>query len=492
MSLRPGWMTLGLLGVLALGSFARGEDETPEEFLKSQGLRKVNQSFVLADEAALTKKFRELDGLRKKAADAQQKALAAESKVEEKKKLMLDYAEKRRALRMQIEAAKSVDAKNRLINMSNELVDRSMILEKSDKEEKEASSARAAAVGASEQYIELLLKLRKQYDKLDEQYDKLAEDEKVQQAIEAINQESEKTFKLGPTGSFATLDRSLKKLEGNVLSETISLRRGDGNLWHVTVVFNGKSSQDMAIDTGASIISLPSKTAEAAGLKPSSQDPTINISLADGRVVEAKQVFAPSVRIGKFTVEHVECAVMPADLPNAQPLLGLSFLRHFSFKIDSDKGKLNMCKIETPDKTAHRIAGKGGSREKAGGSRDKKTAKNKEEKEPESPETEREPAQKQDPAQKLVALLKTGDQPLPGGFSIQSPAGELKFIPSRQETGEDLTKQFGQPDEIVKLPLKRQEGNEQKDFPCKLWTWGKIRVVIGPDNKSLFYAVPKE
>ncbi len=488
MSLRPGWIALGFLGVFVLSSFAPGKDETPEELLKSQGLRKVNQSYVLADEATLTKKFRELDGLRKKAADAQQKAVAAENKVEEKKKVMLDYAEKRRVLRIQIEAAKSVDAKNRLINMSNELVDRSVILEKSDKEEKEATSARAAAVAASEQYIELLLKLRKQYDKLDEQYDQLAEDEKVQQAIEAINQESEKTFKLGPTGSFAALDRSLKKLEGNVLSETISLRRGDGNLWHVTVVFNGKSSHDMAIDTGASIISLPNKVAEAAGLKPSSQDPTINISLADGRVVQAKQVFAPSVRVGKFTVEHVECAVMPADMPNAQPLLGLSFLKHFSFKIDSEKGKLNMCKIETPDKTARRMAGKPGLREKAGGSRDTKTTKE----EKEEPEAEKEPAKKLDPAEKLVSLLKTGDQPLPGGFSVQSPAGEIKFIPSRQETSEDLTKQFGQPDEIIKLPLKRQEGNEQKEFPCKLWTWGKIRVVIGPDNKSLFYAVPKE
>ena len=485
MSFRQGCITLSVLGVFAFSSFALGKDQSPEEYLKTQGLRKVNQSFVLTDEATLTKKFRELDGLLKKASDAKQKAVAAENKVEEKKKVMLDYAEKRRMLRVQIEAAKSIDAKNRLINLSNELVDRSVILEKSDKEEKEATSARAAAIAASEQYIELLLKLRKQYDRLDEQYDKLAEDEKVQQAIEEINQESEKTFKLGPTGSFASLDRSLKKLESNVLSETISLRRGDGDLWHVTVVFNGKSSQDMAIDTGASIISLPSKVAEAAGLKPSSQDPTIRVSLADGRVIEAKQVFAPSVRVGKFTVKHVECAVMPADLPNAQPLLGLSFLKHFSFKIDSSKGKLNMCKIETPDKTARRVAGKPSLREKTGGSRDSKATK-------EEPEAEKEPAPKLDPAQRLVELLKTGDQPLPGGFSVQSPAGEIKFVPARQESSEDLTKQFGQPDEIIKLPLKRKEGNEEKEFPCKLWTWGKVRVVIGPENKSLFYAVTKE
>jgi hypothetical protein len=209
------------------------------------------------------------------------------------------------------------------------------------------------------------------------------------------------------------------------------------------------------------------------------------MSLADGSIVEAKQVFAPSVRVGKFTIEHVECAVMPADLPKAESLLGLSFLKHFTFKIDSDKGKLVMCKIDQPEKTGRRMAGRSGSGEKAGASRDRKPR-------ADQPATEKEPAPKLDPAQQLVELLKTGDQPLPGGFTLHAPAGEIQFVPSKQESVEDLTKQFGQPDEIIKLPLTRKEGGEEKEVLCKLWSWGKVRVVVGGEGKTLFYAVAKE
>jgi predicted aspartyl protease len=50
--------------------------------------------------------------------------------------------------------------------------------------------------------------------------------------------------------------------------------------------------------------------------------------------------------VGRFEVDSVECAVMPPNLPNAAAILGMSFLRHFSFKIDSDTGLLTMSKVE--------------------------------------------------------------------------------------------------------------------------------------------------
>ena len=37
---------------------------------------------------------------------------------------------------------------------------------------------------------------------------------------------------------------------------------------------------------------------------------------------------------------------MPADCPDAASVLGQSFLRHFSYKIDSVKGKLTITQIE--------------------------------------------------------------------------------------------------------------------------------------------------
>jgi clan AA aspartic protease (TIGR02281 family) len=337
------------------------EGPAADDAMKARGLRRIDQVLVLSDETTVIKKFREIDALRKKVTASQQAAAAAEKKVDDKRMLLIDYAEKRRMLRAQMDNITSVKAHNRLVGMLNELVDRTIILEKSDKEEKDAAAARAAATTIAEQYIELLLQVRRQYDEVEAEYQRLADDSEMQRAIDELGQKSSKPCKLGPTNSFTRLDNTLKKLEAGVLSETIVLRRGDGNLWHVTATFNGKHAQDMAIDTGASIVSLPYQVAKDAGLAPSAQDPTVQMGMADGRVIEAKLVVAPSVRVGKFQVERVECAVLPENMPHAEPLLGLSFLKHFTFKIDSANGKLAIAKIDEMENRSQRPANRGAS-----------------------------------------------------------------------------------------------------------------------------------
>jgi aspartyl protease family protein len=345
---------LGVWAAVAIARPAGGDETSPQELLKDKGLNKLNQYFALADESDLTRKFRELDALGKKSADAQKRAYFAGKKVEEKKQLILTYLKQRHELRVQYDKGGPIALHNKLVSAMNELGDRIEVLEKSDQEEKDAKTSRAAASQASEQYVEVLLKLRKQCDQIGEKYEQIAADPAVQKAIEDFNKENSTEMKLGPTGSFALLERNLKRLEGKVITETITLRAGAGNLWYGTVTLNGKHAQEFAIDTGASIIALPYEVAAKAGMTPSENDPTVQLTLADGHVVPGKEVFADSVRLGKFTVEHVRCAVLPANLPHADALLGLSFFEHFSYKIDSAKGKLTMAQIEQPPQPAVR------------------------------------------------------------------------------------------------------------------------------------------
>ncbi len=119
-------------------------------------------------------------------------------------------------------------------------------------------------------------------------------------------------------------------------------------------MFNGKHAQEIGDRYGASLVVLPAKTATAAGLTPSADDPTIQCQLADGSVVEAKLIRAASVRVGKFTIENVDCAIMPPHLVEASPLLGQSFFKHFSYKIDTERSKLVMSKVEMPEKETGR------------------------------------------------------------------------------------------------------------------------------------------
>jgi clan AA aspartic protease (TIGR02281 family) len=319
--------------------------------LEAKDLHKLLNSFAIPQESELGKQMRTADTAKKRLLDAQHDVQTQDAKVADKQKTIVEYLKKRRELRAQLNMTRNVDVHNNIVNALNELGDRIMLMQQSEEEEKAANAARATLNQLTEEYVEQILAARKLHDETKTRYDELAKDEEVRKAIDEYNQATGKKMVLGPTPTFMSYQRKLKSLEDAVLTEEIALRRGEGNLWFVNVVFDGKHTQEMAIDTGASIIALPAQVATAAGLSPKSDDPVVQLHMADGHVVEGHTVFASKVRVGKFTAEHVECAVMPAEFTNAAPLLGLSFLRRFTFKIDADRAKLVMSRVEAGEPT---------------------------------------------------------------------------------------------------------------------------------------------
>ena len=154
------------LGAFAPGAEKKGEqakkpaeenaavgEKTGAELLESKGLRKSGQYFVLADEAALRKKLRELEPLRRKVFDAQKKADAADKVVDQKKHLINQCLQQRHDLEVQLNGVQNVAVHNRLVNAINELGDRIEILEKALKEDKVPKTLRAAATEIAEHYV---------------------------------------------------------------------------------------------------------------------------------------------------------------------------------------------------------------------------------------------------------------------------------------------------------------------------------------------------
>ena len=346
------FLAIGILGTLLLPVFAAADEKSAEETLKGKGLRRMGTSWVLPAEAEVGKALRDAEALKKKLGAAQRELGFWQQKVEEKQNLMLMSLQRRRELSAQLPLVRTVEAHNRAVSMINELTDRLALLEKSKQEENSLSAAQGAANQLGEQYVEHLLQTRKLCEKTEADYNALQADPQVSPAIQEYNQATGKSFKLGPSPALAANQRRLQKLEEVVLSESIDLRKGPGGLWVVSVVFNGQGPVDMAIDTGASVIVLPWKTAQAVGLTPKPQDPKLSMQIADGTVVEGRRVVAESVRVGKFTAEKVECAVLPEQLPGAAPLLGLSFFKHFTYKIDTANSKLVMSKVQADDQPA--------------------------------------------------------------------------------------------------------------------------------------------
>src|SRR5262249_39596346 len=102
----------------------------------------------------------------------------------------------------------------------------------------------------------------------------------------------------------------------------------------------------MVFDTGASLTVIPHGLAEEIGLKPSPSDPIVKCRTADGTVVEAHRMTIPSLRIGRFTVNDVDCTVMPAGKGDVAPLLGQSFHRHFTCRFTPESGHLVLSRVE--------------------------------------------------------------------------------------------------------------------------------------------------
>lgn len=213
-----------------------------------------------------------------------------------------------------------------------------------------------------ERYVSNLLKARKAADEAETAWEELKANESLKKLVEEIAKETKQTIPLSASKSFRSTINDLKKLEGQVLSEQIPLHSDGGNTFMISVVVQGQAPVDMVLDSGAGVISLPFKTAATLGLTPTAYDPDVTLVLADGRQVTAKRIIIPTVRVGKFEASQVEAAVLPPELTQAEPLLGMSFLKNFQFKVDSKQQVLTMAKVGMGDEENKKT--KSGSKKK--------------------------------------------------------------------------------------------------------------------------------
>lgn len=125
-------------------------------------------------------------------------------------------------------------------------------------------------------------------------------------------------------------------------SNEVAVRKiGDHLL--VTAFVNDKSSANLIMDTGATLVVLKSTVALAAGLDYDKIKDTVVMSVADGRQVIAKRAFLSRMKVQDMEEKNVEVAIMPKEItdPSLQDgLLGMSFLRRFKFQVDYRNTKL--------------------------------------------------------------------------------------------------------------------------------------------------------
>ena len=209
----------------------------------------------------------------------------------------------------------------------------------------------------------MVLELSSRLESAAKKYEALAADDRVTAALSTINGGVTRKARLGPSARFTDELARWRKEAAGLDSGVIKLRM-KGGVPHVDVTLNETHTESMVVDSGAGIVTITSDVAKDLGIVPGPDDPTAKSSIADGQEVDAKIVHLQSVRLAQFSVNDVECAVLPPSAREAECLLGGTFLHHFAYRMDLAAGALY---LSQPQGAAQEASLRPGSRPVAAG-----------------------------------------------------------------------------------------------------------------------------
>ncbi len=322
-------------------------DEDINEKLLKQGVRVSAGSAMLAAETELNAGLRDVTKLRRDLVSATKAYEDFKSQQRTLNEQITRINQQSNQLNAQLANVRTVVQNNRLVGAINAVEGQlRMAYEKRRKMDDQEKAAHGAVSNARDAFISHILSLGELADQIAAGYESPSSE--VSELLAEYNKVAGAELKLEPTRSFAANVRTLEKMEEDVLSEDIPLRR-EGNTYWATATVNGDRSVELVVDSGASLITLPFDVAANLGLTPGPNDPEIELVVADGRTISGRLMTLQSVRVGKFQVGDVECAVLGPEATNAAPLLGMTFLGQFKFQLDGGKSTLSITQYDSDD-----------------------------------------------------------------------------------------------------------------------------------------------
>ena len=331
---------VGVIGWTGRG-ITSAADPAGKDPIKEAGLTRVGNVLVLGDETAVLGGLKSLR-TEKAAADKETKARQLiETQIATKRKLIKDDEKAYDEVQGRLTVVTTATAHNALVLRNNRLVNE---LKKTTSEVKDlGEQANKVGNNAKNKFVDDLAATGPKAEAVAAKYKELSNDAAVKAAIAKASTATQKVT-LGPSPEFTAGLAELKKWQSEVESEAIPMREEHG-IHVVDVLLNGQQFP-MEVDTGASTISLPGEVAEKLNMTPTDKDPTVQMVLANGAVIEGKQMTLKSVRVGRFTVEDVPCVVLEKGLPRAATLLGVLFLNHFVVKLDNATNELQLTEVK--------------------------------------------------------------------------------------------------------------------------------------------------
>ena len=286
------------------------------DVLTGKGLTKSGTLYTLPGEKEVLDAMRPLMVIKGKFDKDSKERAALETESQAVKSAISQADLQRRTLYQKLEGVTDATVNNRLVGQIKVLESKI----EDAKNYKDEVDKRISALGdeTREQYIQQVLDLSNKAEAVSNQYKDLAADADVKTALTAAK------GRLGPSEAYTSAVNRLKVFR-NVFSSDVVTVKMDSGVPMVEVVIagnNGNVTRTMTVDTGASLVCIPADLAKDLALVPGPNDPEIILQLADGKSHKAHQMTLKSVRVGTFTVENVDCAVLEADLDRSRAAPG--------------------------------------------------------------------------------------------------------------------------------------------------------------------------
>ncbi|HBJ34051.1 MAG TPA: TIGR02281 family clan AA aspartic protease [Planctomycetaceae bacterium] len=244
-----------------------------------------------------------------------------------------------------VQAAADVIANSRLIGLINA---NNAKLREFDEQRtalrQKLAADRKALIDAEMTYVDAVVSIRSKLTDLQMQLETSLQSADLQVAMKVYHANFQTAETIDLAELIGLIDRRIKQVEKEVFLETITLETNPSGALYVNVTV-GQTTVPMVLDSGASMVILPSETATKLGvaIPPSAQ--AIRLVLADGRTIAASGVVIPKMRVGLFEVENVDAAVLEPDAVGSEPLLGMTFLGNFKFEVDGPGKTLKLLRV---------------------------------------------------------------------------------------------------------------------------------------------------
>ncbi|MDB5319169.1 MAG: hypothetical protein JWN40_800 [Phycisphaerales bacterium] len=315
-------------------------DKASEEVLKSKALTKVGIFYLLQDDIKLPEGLRAQRQTKKQVEDYLRKKTSLEKEIETVKSSIDEWDREYNELHVMMARTKDIPHHNQIVGEINTRVAKIKEAVKYGQARQEELSKLS---DPRNNYAGIVIELADKMEAVATQYEAIAAEPAIKAALAKINESSVPKVKLGPSAQLTQELSVIRKEREKISSGTIKFALG-GGVPQVQVTLNGKVTQLMVVDSGASFVSLSWDVAKELDVTPDSKAQGITLTIADGKTVEAKLIKLKSVRVGAFVVENVECVVLPKSARGSQ-LLGGSFLRNFIYRMDLGAGELHLTQL---------------------------------------------------------------------------------------------------------------------------------------------------